>query len=92
MTALKMVRIPSIIISKISILILFLITIMRVASVPSWRRLLFNMLNLGDQSIDIAHQLIKLPVDVGALVINKSPKLILGDTFIEVRRELPSFP
>ena len=49
------------------------------------------MLKSGDQSIDTAHQLIKLPVDVGALVINKFLNLILGDAFIEVRRELPSF-
>ena len=45
----------------------------------------------GDQAVDSAHQLIKLPIDVGALVINKFLKLILGDAFIEVRRQLPSF-
>jgi len=42
------------------------------------------MLKSGDQPIDTAHQLIELPIDVGALVINKFLKIILGDAFIEV--------
>ena len=49
------------------------------------------MLKSGDQSIDTVHHLIELLVDVGAMVINKFLKLILGDAFIEVRRGLPSF-
>jgi len=73
-----------------SILILVLITIMRVVSVSLSRGMLFNMLKACDQSIDTAHHLIELPIDVGALVINKFLKLILGDTFIEVRRGLLS--
>ena len=87
----KTVRITILIIIKDSILILILITITRVASVSLSRGMLFNMLKPGDQSIDTAHHLIELPVDVGALVINKFLKLILGDAFIEVRRGLPSF-
>ena len=87
----KTVRITSIIIIKVGIPILVLITIMRVASVSLLRGMLFNMLKLGDQSIDTAHRLIELPVDVGALIINKFLKLILGDAFIEVCRRLPSF-
>jgi len=87
----KTVRITILIIIKDSILILILITITRVASVSLSRGMLFNMLKLGDQSIDTAHHLIELPVDVGALVINKFLKFILGDAFIEVRRGLPSF-
>jgi hypothetical protein len=35
------------------------------------------MFNPGDQAVDSAHQLIKLPVDVGALVINKFLQFIL---------------
>ena len=38
------------------------------------------MFNPGDQAVDSAHQFIKLPVNVGALVINKSLKFILGHT------------
>ena len=87
----KTVRITILIVIKDDILILVLITIMRVASVSLSRGMLFNMLKPGDQSIDTAHHLIELPIDVGALVINKFLKLILGDAFIEVRRELPSF-
>ena len=91
MIAPKTVRITSIIIIKDGILIL--ITIMRVAlvSLSLSRGMLFNMLKACDQSIDIVHHLIELPVNVGALVINKFLKLILGDAFIEVRRGLPSF-
>ena len=85
------VCISILIIIKDSILILVLITIMRVALVSLSRGMLFNMLKACDQSIDTAHHLIELPVDVGALVINKFLKFILGDTFIEVRRGLPSF-
>ena len=91
MIAPKMVRITILIIIKDSILILVLITIMRVASVSLSRGMLFNMLKPSDQSIDTAHHLIELPIDVGALVINKFLKLILGDAFIEVCRRLPSF-
>ena len=87
----KTVRITILIIIKDGILILILITIMRVASMSLSRGMLFNMLKPSDQSIDTAHHLIELPVDVGALVINKFLKFILGDTFIEVRRGLPSF-
>ena len=71
----EMVHITSIII-KVGIVILFLIN-MRSSSLSLWRRTLFNMFNPGDQAIDIAHQLIKFPVDVGALVINRSLKLVL---------------
>ena len=85
----KMVRITILIIIKDGILIL--ITIRRVASVSLLRGMLFNMLKACDNSIDIAHHLIELPVDVGALVINKFLKFILGDAFFEVRRGLPSF-
>ena len=91
MIAPQTVRITILITIKDGILILVLITIMRVASVSLSRGMLFNMLKPGDQSIDTAHHLIELPVDVGALVINKFLKFILGDTFIEVRRGLPSF-
>ena len=87
----KMVRIRILIIIWDGILILVLITIMRVASVSLSRGMLFNMLKACDQSIDIVHHLIELPVNVGALVINKFLKLILGDAFIEDRRGLPSF-
>jgi len=88
----KTVRITILlIIIKDGILILVLITIRRVASVSLSRGMLFNMLKACDHSIDTAHHLIELPVDVGALVINKFLKFILGDTFIEVRRGLPSF-
>ena len=82
----KTIRITILIVTKDGILILILITIMRVAlvSLSLSRGMLFNMLNPGDQSIDSAHQFIKLPVDVGALVINKFLKVIFGDTFIEV--------
>ena len=69
----KMVRITILIIIKDGILI----TIRRVASVSLSRGMLFNMFNPGDQAVDDAHQLIRLPVDVGALVINKSLKFIL---------------
>ena len=72
----KAVCITSIIIIKVGILILFLIT-MRSSSMLLWRRPLFNMFNPGDQAIDIAHQLIKFPIDVGALVTNRSLKLVL---------------
>ena len=85
------VRIMILITIKGGILILILITIMRVASVSLSRGMLFNMLKPSDQSIDTAHHLIELPIDVGALVINKFLKLILGDAFIEVCRGLPSF-
>ena len=91
MIAPQTVRITILITIKDGILILVLITIMRVASVSLSRGMLFNMLKACDQSIDIAHHLIELPVDVGALVINKFLKLILGDAFIEVRRGLPFF-
>ena len=87
----KMVRITILIIIKDGILILILITIRRVASVSLSRGMLFNMLKACDNSIDTAHHLIELPVDVGALVINKFLKFILGDAFFEVRRGLPSF-
>ena len=87
----KTVRITILIFIKDGILILVLITIRRVASVSLSRGMLFNMLKACDQSIDIVHHLIELPVDVGALVINKFLKLILGDAFIEVCRGLPSF-
>ena len=87
----KTVRITILIIIKDGILILVLITIRRVVSVSLSRGMLFNKLKACDNSIDIAHHLIELPVDVGALVINKFLKFILGDTFIEVRRGLPSF-
>jgi hypothetical protein len=40
--------------------------------------LLFNMFNPGDQTVKNAHQLIKFPIDVGALVIKKPRKLIPG--------------
>ena len=80
----KTVRIMILIIIKDGILILVLITIVRVASMSLSRGMLFNMLKPGDQSIEDA-------VDVGVLVINKFLKLILGDTFIEVQRGLPSF-
>ena len=90
-TAPKMVRIMILLIIKDGILILVLITIRRVASVSLSRGMLFNMLKACDNSIDTAHHLIELPVDVGALVINKFLKFILGDAFIEVRRRLPSF-
>ena len=76
MIAPKMVRITSISI-KVSILILVVGIPIRLASVSPWRGTLFNMFNPGDQAVDSAHQLIKLPVDVGALVINKSLKFIL---------------
>ena len=78
------VCISILIIIKDSILILVLITIVRVASMSLSKGMLFNMLKPGDQSIEDA-------VDVGVLVINKFLKLILGDTFIEVQRGLPSF-
>ena len=87
----KTVRITILIIIKDGILILVLITIRRVASVLLSRGMLFNMLKACDHSIDTAHRLIELPVDVGALIINKFLKLILGDTFIEVQRGLPFF-
>ena len=89
----KTIRITILIVTKDDILILILITIMRVAlvSLSLSRGMLFNMLKACDQSIDTAHHLIELPVDVGALVINKFLKLILGDAFIEVRRGLSSF-
>ena len=81
----KMVRITIIIIIiKDGILILVLITIRRVVSVSLSRGMLFNKLKACDNSIDIAHHLIELPIDVGVLVINKFLKPILGDTFIEV--------
>jgi hypothetical protein len=67
----------------VSITILFLIITIRLSLVPPWRTV-FNMFNPGDQAIDIAHQLVKFSDDVGALVINKPRKLILGDTLIEV--------
>ena len=85
------VCISILIIIKDSILILVLITIMRVASVSLLRGMMFSMLKPGDQSIDTAHRLIELPVDVGTLIINKFLKLFLGDTFIEVQRGLPFF-
>ena len=87
----KTVRITILIIIKDGILILVLITIRRVASVSLSRGMLFNMLKACDNSIDTAQHLIELLVDVGALVINKFLKFIFGDTFIEVRRGLPSF-
>ena len=90
MIAPKMVRNTNIII-KVGILILFLVITIRLSSVPSWRTL-FNMFNLGDQPIDIAHQLVKSPIDVGALVTNKPRKLILGHTLVEVQRGLSSCP
>ena len=71
------VRITILIIIKDGILILVLITIRRVASVSLSRGMLFNMLNACDNSIDTAHHLIELPVDVSALVINRSLKLVL---------------
>jgi hypothetical protein len=74
------------IIIKVGILILFVVIPKRLASVSPWRRMLFNMFNPGDQAVDSAHQLIKLPVDVGALVINKSLKFIFSHTLIEVRK------
>ena len=78
----KTIRITILIVTKDGILI----TIMRVAlvSLSLSRGMLFNMLKAGDQSIDTAHHLIELPIDVGALVINKFLKIILGDAFIEV--------
>ena len=72
----KTVRSTSIII-KVVIFILFVNITIRLASVSPWRRTLFNMLDPGDQAVDNAHQLIKLPVDVGALVINKFLQFIL---------------
>ena len=71
-----MIRITSISI-KVGILILLLVILIRLASVSPWRVTLFNMFNPGDQAIDSAHQLIKLTVDVGALVINKFLQFIL---------------
>ena len=62
---------------KVGILILVVGIPIRLASVLPWRGTLFNMFNPGDQAIDSAHQLIKLPVDVGALVINKFLQFIL---------------
>ena len=85
----KTVHITILIIIKDGILILVLITIRRVASVSLLRGMLFNMLKACDHSIDTAHHLIQLLVDVGALVINKFLKFILVDAFIEVRRGLP---
>ena len=81
----KTVHSTSIII-KVGTLILFVVIPKRLVSVSPWRRTLFNMFNPGDQAVDSAHQLIKLPVDVGALVINKFLQFILGHTLVEVRR------
>ena len=75
----KTVRSTSISI-KVGILILVIVILIRLASVSPWRVTLFNMFNPGDQTIDSAHQLIKLPVDVGALVINKFLQFILTHT------------
>ena len=72
----KTVRNTSIII-KVGILILVISIPIRLASVSPWRGTLFNMFNPGDQAVDSAHQLIKLPVDVVALVINKFLQFIL---------------
>jgi hypothetical protein len=69
---------------KVGIIILFLLTLRWLMSGPSWRRLLFNMFNPGDQMISSFHQLLKLRIDVGALVIKKPRKLILGHTLVEV--------
>jgi hypothetical protein len=44
---------------------------------PTWRRSLFNMYNPSDQIVNILHHLLKLLIDVGALVIKKPCKLIL---------------
>ena len=76
MNALKTVRSTSIII-KVGIFILIDVNPIRLALVSLWRRTLLNMFNSGDQAVDSAHQLIKLPDDVGALVTNKSLKFIL---------------
>ena len=62
---------------KVGILILIVVILIRLASVLPWRVTLFNMFNPGDQAVDSAHQLIKLPADVGALVINKFLQFIL---------------
>jgi hypothetical protein len=50
------------------------------------------MFNVGDQIVNIAYQLIKFSIDVGALVIKKPHKLVLGHALIEVRRGLHLFP
>jgi hypothetical protein len=76
---------------KISIIILFLLTLWWLMLGPAWRRPLFNMLNPGDQIVNGLHHLLKLLSDVGALVIKKPCKLILGHTLIEVRRGINSF-
>ena len=62
---------------KVGILILVVVILIRLASVSPWRGTLFNMFNQGNQAVDSSHQLIKLPVDVGAPVIKKSLKFIL---------------
>jgi hypothetical protein len=50
------------------------------------------MFNPDDKIVNSFHHLRKLLIDVGALVIKKPRKLILGHTFVEVRRGLHSFP
>ena len=87
-----MVRITILIIIKDGILILILITIRRVASVSLLRGMLFNMLKLSDQSIDTAHHLIELPIDVGVLVINKFLSSSLETHSLKSEGDSPPFP
>jgi hypothetical protein len=60
---------PKTISIKIGIIFLFLLTLRWLMLGPSWRRPLFNMFNSGDQIINSYHHLLKLLIDVGALVI-----------------------
>jgi hypothetical protein len=82
----KTVLIARISIKVIVIIIILLIhlTISWLLSGPPWRRPLFNMFNPGYQTINSAYQLIKFPIDVGALVIKKPRKLIPRHTLVEV--------
>jgi hypothetical protein len=74
---------PKTISIKAGIIVLFLLTLRWLMSGPSWRRPLFNIFNLGDQIVNSFHHLLKLLIDVDALVIKKLRKLVLGHTLIE---------
>ena len=50
------------------------------------------MFNPGDQAVDSAHQLIKLPVDVGALVINKFLQFIFDTHSLKSIGDSPPVP